>query len=151
MKVRRRRNKEVSIDDQTYEGPLAIGLEDWGPNPEQRYSQAELRRILETTIAQLPPRYRIVFQLRDVEGFSTQETAQALALSRVAVKSRLRCARLRLRGLLNHYFKPKEHTADRTLFLSDRRLGTSPARTAMARFSPGANIALRKLAISRCS
>ena len=107
MKVRRRRYNEISIDDQTEEGPLVCELEDWGPNPEQRYSQEELRRILATTIAQLHPGYRVVFQLRDVEGFSTQETADALDLSPTAVKSRLRRARLQLRHLLNDYLKPR--------------------------------------------
>jgi len=107
MKVRRRRFKEISIDDQTEESSIVCELEDGGPNPEQRYSQAELQGILETTIAQLSSGYRTVFQLRDVEGFSIEETAQALAVSPAAVKSRLRRARLRLRESLSLYFKPR--------------------------------------------
>lgn len=110
MKMRRRRLHEISIDAQTDEGFAASELQDWGPNPEQRYSQEELHTILETTIAQLSPGYRMVFQLRDVEGFSNEETAQALALSPTAVKTRLRRARFQLRGLLTGYFKaPKQH------------------------------------------
>lgn len=111
MMMRRRRFNEISIDAQTDEGFAACEIEDWGPNPEQRYSQEELRCILEATIARLSPGYRMVFQLRDVEGFSTEETAQALSLSPTAVKSRLRRARLQLRGLLNRYFRPKNERA----------------------------------------
>jgi RNA polymerase sigma-70 factor, ECF subfamily len=106
MKMRRRPN-EISIDVQAEEGLFLAEIEDWGPNPEQRYSQEELRGILEMTIAQLRPGFRIVFQLRDVEGFSTEETAQALSLSPCAVKARLRRARGQLRELLNRYFKPR--------------------------------------------
>lgn len=107
MKMRRRRYNEISIDVDEKEGLFLSGIEDWGPNPEQRYSQEELHDILETTIAQLPPGYRIVFQLRDVEDLSTEETAHALSLTPTAVKSRLRRARGQLRVLLNRYFKPK--------------------------------------------
>jgi RNA polymerase sigma-70 factor, ECF subfamily len=106
MKMRRQRPVEISIDLQTEDGYLACEIEDWGPNPEQRYSQEQLHCILETAIAQLSPGYRVVFQLRDVEGFSTEETAQALALSTTAVKTRVRRARLQLRELLNPYFTP---------------------------------------------
>jgi RNA polymerase sigma-70 factor, ECF subfamily len=105
MKLRRRRLNEISLDVQTEEGVGSCEIEDWKPNPEQHYSQEELRCILETTISELSPGFRAVFQLRDVEGFTTEETAQALSLSPTAVKSRLRRARSHLRGLLNRYFK----------------------------------------------
>ena len=107
MMVRRRRLNEISIDDsvETEEGILPRELEDWGPTPEQSYSQKELQDILARTIGQLPPGHRTVFQLRDVEGFSTGETAEALALSASAVKSRLQRARFQLRGALTKYFE----------------------------------------------
>lgn len=107
MKVRRRRFNEVSIDDliETEESVIPRELEDWGPNPEQRYSREELQRVLTTTIARLPVGYRVVFQLRDVEGLSTEEVAQTLHLSATAVKARLRRARFQLRQLLNPYLK----------------------------------------------
>lgn len=107
MKRRRRRFNEISIDVQTDEGLIPCEIEDLGPNPEQRCSQAELHCLLEATIAQLSPAYRTVFQLRDVEGFSTEETAQALALSPTTVKCRLRRARFQLRESLNRCFKPR--------------------------------------------
>jgi RNA polymerase sigma-70 factor (ECF subfamily) len=48
-----------------------------------------------------------VFVLRDVEGLSTEETANALGLSVPAVKSRLLRARLQLRERLSRYFRKK--------------------------------------------
>lgn len=107
MKLRRRRFNLVSIDEpfEKEDGTVPRELEDWGPSPEQRYSQKELREILATTIGELPPGYRTVFQLRDVEGFSTEQTARALDLTPTAVKSRLRRARLQLRDSLDDYFR----------------------------------------------
>jgi RNA polymerase sigma-70 factor, ECF subfamily len=109
MGMRRRRGNEVSMDDSTHVDGALIrdGIEDWGPNPEQHYSQHQLRTILGTTIRKLGPTDRMIFQLRDVEGFSTQETAHALGFSSSAVKSRLQRARLRLRKSLNKYFGPQ--------------------------------------------
>ena len=53
----------------------------------------------------MPPGFRVVFALRDVEGLSTEETAETLGLSVPAVKSRLLRARLQLRERLSRYFK----------------------------------------------
>src|SRR5574337_988397 len=80
-------------------------IADWAPNPEQQYTQGELKDILSRTIQGLPASFRTVFVLRDVEGLSTEETADALGLSIPAVKSRLLRARLQLRERLNKYFK----------------------------------------------
>jgi RNA polymerase sigma-70 factor (ECF subfamily) len=55
----------------------------------------------------LPEGFRTVFVLRDKEGLSTEETAEALGLSIPAVKSRLLRARLQLRERLNRYFRKK--------------------------------------------
>ena len=58
----------------------------------------------------LPPGFRTVFTLRDIENLSTEETAEALGLSVPAVKSRLLRARLQLRERLSRYLKqPEEH------------------------------------------
>jgi RNA polymerase sigma-70 factor (ECF subfamily) len=104
MNVRRRRGREVSIDESSQnEAMTPLQLEDCGPNPEECYCREELQRILETSIGGLGPEYRSVFQLRDVQGFTTEETARALDLSLSAVKTRLRRARLRLRDSLDTY------------------------------------------------
>ena len=114
MRLRKRRTgKMVSIDEDvvTEEGSVPRDLADWAPDPEQNYSQAELHTILEKTIKGLPPGFRVVFELRDVQGLSTEETAEALDLSVPAVKSRLLRARLQLRERLTRYFKRKRAAA----------------------------------------
>jgi RNA polymerase sigma-70 factor, ECF subfamily len=108
MKIRRRHSNEVSIDEsrEADDNSTPIEIKDQAPNPEQRYSQYEVQRILAATINDLDPPYRAVLQLRDVEGFSTKQTAQALALTSAAVKTRLQRARMKLRGSLTNYFRP---------------------------------------------
>src|SRR5512140_508366 len=111
MRLRRRRpERMVSLDEevQTEEDSVPREVADWSPNPEQQYSQAELKDILTRTIQGLPSSFRTVFVLRDVEGLSTEETAEALDLSIPAVKSRLLRARLQLRERLNKYFKKRK-------------------------------------------
>jgi RNA polymerase sigma-70 factor (ECF subfamily) len=107
MKLRRRRpERMVSLDEdvQTEEDSVPREVADWAPNPEQQFKQEELREILSRTIQGLPTSFRTVFVLRDVEGLSTEETAEALELSIPAVKSRLLRARLQLRERLGRYF-----------------------------------------------
>jgi RNA polymerase sigma-70 factor (ECF subfamily) len=112
MKLRRRRPNQVSLDEEidTGEETMPREVEDWGPSPEERYGQAELSTILSDVIADLDPPFRIVFQLRDIEELSTEETAEALGLSIPAVKSRLLRARLKLRQKLNRYFRRSENS-----------------------------------------
>jgi len=108
MRLRRRRpERMVSIDEdvQTEDDSIPREIADWSPNPEQLYNQGELKEILQKTIQGLPESFRTVFILRDVEGLSTEETADALGLSVPAVKSRLLRARLQLRERLTKYFK----------------------------------------------
>ncbi len=115
MRLRRRRpERMVSLDEdvKTEEDSMPREVADWSPNPEQQYNQAELKEILTKTIQGLPPSFRTVFVLRDVEGLSTEETAAALDLSIPAVKSRLLRARLQLRERLTKYFK-KQRNGDR--------------------------------------
>src|SRR6201987_5961153 len=111
MRLRRRRpERMVSLDEdvKTEEDSMPREVADWSPNPEQLYKQAELRDILSRTIQGLPPSFRTVFVLRDVEGLSTEETAEALGLSIPAVKSRLLRARLQRRERLSRYFQRRE-------------------------------------------
>src|SRR5260370_11691895 len=103
MRLRKRRTgKMVSIDEDvvTDDGSVPRDLADWAPDPEQNYTQSDLHKILEKTLKGLPPGFRVVFALRDVEGLSTEETAETLGLSIPAVKSRLLRARLQLRERL---------------------------------------------------
>lgn len=110
MRLRRRRpERMVSLDEdvKTEDDSVPREVADWSPNPEQLYGQGELKDILTKTIQGLPASFRTVFVLRDVEGLSTEETADALNLSIPAVKSRLLRARLQLRDRLSKYFKQR--------------------------------------------
>jgi RNA polymerase sigma-70 factor (ECF subfamily) len=110
MKLRKRKtDRSVSLDEQidTGEDTMVREIAAWDPDPEQQYNQDELGTILSGAIEGLEPIYRTVFTLRDVEGLSTEETAEALDLSIPAVKSRLLRARLQLREKLTRFFKRK--------------------------------------------
>jgi RNA polymerase sigma-70 factor, ECF subfamily len=101
--------KEVSIDRdcQSGEDNLPIDLSDWAPNPEELYRAAELREILRDKLRQLHPRLRMAFVLRDIEGLSVEQTAEALNLSVGAVMARAWRARIQLRERLSKYFRRK--------------------------------------------
>jgi len=107
MKLRKRRNNVVSLDQEidTGEDTIPRDVADWHPDPEQQYARSELQEILSRAIASLSLPYRTVFQLRDVEGLSTEETADVLQISVPAVKSRLLRARLQLREKLARFFR----------------------------------------------
>lgn len=107
MRLRKRRPGQLSLDE-----PIAGDadlmpreLEDWRPNPEREYAQAELQALMAELIEKLEPEYRIVLVLRDIEELSTQETADALGISVTNVKSRLLRARLKLREKFNRHFR----------------------------------------------
>jgi RNA polymerase sigma-70 factor (ECF subfamily) len=108
MKLRRRRaDKTVPIGDQMDEegGVMPREFTDWKPNPEQILVRTEMKSILDAAAQSLPPTFRTVFFLRDVEGLSTAETAELLDLTESAVKARLFRARLQLREDLSKIFK----------------------------------------------
>src|ERR1035437_6619918 len=77
---------------------------DWKVTPDKITEDKELKKFLDDSIEKLHTDYRVVFLLRDVEGFSTEETAQMCNLSVPAVKSRLHRARAFLRNELNEKF-----------------------------------------------
>ena len=77
---------------------------DWSYAPEDELLTAELKTVMAEAITRLPPDLRIVFIWRDLEGLSTEETAEVLGLSVGTVKVRLHRARLKLRELLSSYF-----------------------------------------------
>jgi RNA polymerase sigma-70 factor (ECF subfamily) len=113
MRLRKRRPNQFSLDEplpNEEEDGQPRQIEDWGPSPEQKYAQSEMHGILNKVIDELDPGFRVVFTLRDVEGLSTEETADVLGISQAAVKSRLLRARLRLRDKLNPYFRRGEQS-----------------------------------------
>lgn len=98
--------KTVSLD----RGPDDYGEDDlirppvyvseWRPNPAEILERRDLRRLLNEAIGELREPHRLVFVLRDVQGMSVAETAEALDLSQANVKVRLLRARLALRESL---------------------------------------------------
>jgi RNA polymerase sigma-70 factor (ECF subfamily) len=81
---------------------------DWSEAPEVRAGQAEVRRVLERAIRELPIEYRATIILRDIEGLSTAEAASSMDLGEAAFKSRLHRARLAVRRALDEYFMEAE-------------------------------------------
>ncbi len=71
-----------------------------GDDPEERAAAREAIRLLERAVDALPPHHRLVFVLREVEGLSTAETAEALGIGEEAAKVRLHRARAALRDAL---------------------------------------------------
>jgi RNA polymerase sigma-70 factor (ECF subfamily) len=108
MRLRRRRPPSIPKDDAGHDGlETLLPSADWSKRPEAELLGQEAREEMERAIAELPDTLRIVFLMRDVEGLSTAETAEALGLSISAVKSRLLRARLKLRNELSAYFSER--------------------------------------------
>lgn len=86
-------------------GMIAANVGDWTQRAEDPVLQQEARAVIEAAVDKLEEIYRTVFTLRDIQGFSTEETAAILDLSIAAVKTRLHRARLFLRSELADYFE----------------------------------------------
>jgi RNA polymerase sigma-70 factor (ECF subfamily) len=109
----RNRHPEVMLDDiepgtlhKVGEQSVHGSSEDWSQRPDEQLQSEELRRHIQTAVDALPDGLRTVFLVRDVEGLSTEETAELLGLSLPAVKTRLHRARLALREAIGQYFAP---------------------------------------------
>ena len=79
-------------------------LFDWCCLPEEDFESDEVRIELEQAIQEMPESLKTVFVLRELEGLSTAETADALDISEGAIKVRLHRGRLWLRERLTPYF-----------------------------------------------
>jgi len=96
---------EIEKDDE--QDDSALEIVDWCCLPEQELVSTETREKLNEAAENLSPALRMVFQLRDVDGFSITETAEILDISEDAVKTRLVRARMKLREYLSVYFKER--------------------------------------------
>jgi len=108
----RKRKPEIPIlhddlNDEEEQGMSVTQIIDWCCLPETEFVTNETREVLNEAIQRLPDNLRTVFILRDIEGLSIQETAQALDLTETNVKTRLLRARLKLREELSVYFGDK--------------------------------------------
>ena len=108
MLLRSRKKNTDSLEDAfprySEDGHVEDPEPSWGDLPEERFLSDEALGKVDDAVAKLAPEYRAVFVLRDVEGQSTEEVAEALGLSVSAVKSRLHRARMFLRKRLGDYF-----------------------------------------------
>ncbi len=83
-------------------GMYAQKYETW--NPHKLAERSERQRLVHEAIDQLPPDYRLVVILRDIEQLSTAEAARVLEISEGALRVRLHRARQALRTLLEKHF-----------------------------------------------
>jgi RNA polymerase sigma-70 factor (ECF subfamily) len=108
----RRRHPSISVEDlpdAALDAAAAAGdMEaggDWSRRPDEQLQSSELKRHIQAAADGLPEILRLVFVLRDVEGLSTEETAELLGITVPTVKTRLHRARLALRAAITDYFE----------------------------------------------
>lgn len=107
LRMRRKRKgepeQELSLEEfiPTSEGEFKLQIPMDGLTPEEALQNKELRRTLDQAIEKLPPKYRMVLVLRDMEGLSAKEVGTIMGLNERAVKSRLHRARLFVRRELS--------------------------------------------------
>ena len=114
MRLRRKRRAPDGLPDQPLEltGPKFTSdgqhaeppRSDWSQRADDKLLSTELGKHIDAAVKQLPDDYRTVFLLKDVDGLSNEEIADALELTVPAVKSRLHRARLALREQLGEFF-----------------------------------------------
>lgn len=107
MKLRGRGPVQESIDEYlpqfTKDGRHARMAVDFTQGPDEQLLRKEREWVLREAIEALPPDYKVVLVLRDLEGLSNEEVAEIVGASVLAVKARLHRARLALRGRLERY------------------------------------------------
>ncbi len=87
-------------DDDYRTVPHPAYIARWRDNPERLAQQKEIREMLAQALDELDEKYRMIFVLRDIEGLSTREAAEALGITETNAKVRLLRARLMLRERL---------------------------------------------------
>ncbi len=100
MKVRKEKARTKYLPEIGYDDAV---IYDWRNDPQKAAINAELRDVLHNGLARLHPELRTVVVLRDVQGLSSQETAEVLDISVANAKSRLHRARVLLREYLDGY------------------------------------------------
>jgi len=113
MRLRsQKRHAEISTEDLepgVLEQPQPFGQvtspgENWSRRPDEQLQNERLRAHLQAAVDALPEIYRTVFMIRDVDGHSTEETAEILGVSVPTVKTRLHRARMALRESIGTHF-----------------------------------------------
>lgn len=107
LRMRRRRKgapqRELSLEEfvPTSDGELHLQIPVDDLSPEEALQNKQLRQALNDAIDRLPPKYKMVLVLRDMEGLSAKEVGTVMGLNERAVKSRLHRARLFVRRELS--------------------------------------------------
>ncbi len=117
MYLRRRQTPTVSLDipsedDDGESEPSQF--HDWRWEPESATLSDELNQIMAQAVYSLPDTLRSAFVLRDLEGYSTKEAAEALDISPANLKVRLHRARLLLRKRLAAYFSEQADNQEKS-------------------------------------
>jgi len=105
---------ELRLDDilptqePSYENAAEGPQSNWQKDPAEQLLDSEMMVRLEEAVAKVPVTNRSVLILRDLEGLSTRETAEALDITEEAVKVRLHRARAFVRNLIAKYYEGKE-------------------------------------------
>jgi len=77
---------------------------DWSRRADEQVLDAELGRAIQQATDRLPPEYRNVFLLKDVDGLSYEQIGEITGDSVAAIKSRLHRARLALRDAIDQFY-----------------------------------------------
>lgn len=111
QRLRERKHLEsLDHDFESEEGFRPRQVQSWTDDPEQLYSQTEMRGLIESSVMKLPAKYRVVLMLRDIDQLPVEEAAAALSLSLPAFKARLLRGRLMLREVLAPHFTGRAST-----------------------------------------
>lgn len=111
MRLRKRRTRSEVDLERAHPASLSDGdpfdlsvAPSWRVRADKELERKQLRALIDVAVAELPPKYKIVFELREFESMSLQEIGEQLDLSIPAVKSRLHRARLHMRATLEPHF-----------------------------------------------
>lgn len=100
MKIRKEKSRAKYLSETGFDEAVVV---DWRTGPEDTAVNSELRSHLEEGLEQLEPNLRAAVVLRDVQGLTTEEAAEALNITVASLKSRLHRARVLLRKYLEGY------------------------------------------------
>jgi len=112
----RSRKKETGnlydVESQISQSTLTAFNRSIGNNPLRAVMNKELQQAMEKEIAELPDKFRSVFVLKDIDGYSLKEISKMLNMSLAAVKTNLHRARLFLRNRLAEFIEIEKHALE---------------------------------------
>jgi RNA polymerase sigma factor (sigma-70 family) len=128
----RRETKLTSLEEPTGAGEETVGSNIAGraENPEERFARRQMRLLFAGAIKQLPADLRQVCLLRDVLQYSTQEVAERLGISTLAVRLRLFRAHRRLRERIDQALRPAARQSAQSASLRPRSISI-PSRESL--------------------